>query len=424
MTPALTGRRRPTSERLMERARRSLPGGVDSNVRLDGAGVVFARGQGAWLWDVDGNDYVDHLLGQGPAFLGHAPERVIRAVGDAVADGMVYGSQHPLELDAAERVLAGLRWPGMVRFGSSGTEMVQAALRLARASTGRRKVIRFAGHYHGWLDNVLVAPGIGTPEPATAGQVAAHLRELIVLPWNDIGAVRSALAREGDDVAAVIMEPMMINAGAIEPRPGYLEGVREACDRHGCVLIFDEIITGFRIAFGGAAERYGVSPDLATYGKALAGGWPVAALAGRTELMRRFGTGEVTHAGTFNANVMGMAAVGETLRILEGERPYERLETIGRALIEGLREIAARRSVPLHVQGLPMAFHLAFGEHDASDHADLARYDVERYRALVDRLVDHGVWVARRGIWYVSVAHGEREVEIALERADAALAAP
>ena len=168
----------------------------------------------------------------------------------------------------------------------------------------------------------------------------------------------------------------MINAGAIEPGPGYLQGVRDLCDRHGCVLVFDEIITGFRIALGGASERFGVTPDLATYGKAMAGGWPVAALAGKAELMERFGTGEVTHAGTFNANVMGMAAVSATLRILEGTRPYERLEAVGRSLVAGLRELGARHSVPLHVQGLPMAFHVAFGEEDATDFQSLSTFDV------------------------------------------------
>jgi glutamate-1-semialdehyde 2,1-aminomutase len=335
---------------------------------------------------------------------------------------MVYGAQHPRELETAEQVLRVLGWPAMVRFGSSGTEMVQAALRLARAATGRRRVIRFEGHYHGWLDNVLVAPEPGDARPATAGQLGADLKELVVLPWNDLDAVRAAFERHPDEVAAVIMEPMMINAGAIEPAPGYLDGVRALCDRHGVVLIFDEIITGFRIALGGAAERYGVRPDLATYGKALAGSWPVAALAGRAELMQRFGTGEVTHAGTFNANVMGMAAVAATLGVLEAERPYERLEVVGTWLMAGLREIGARRSVPLHVQGLPMAFHVAFGEEDATDWRSLSRFDVGRYRSLVDRLVDRGVWVARRGIWYVSVAHGERELEVALERVDAALA--
>jgi glutamate-1-semialdehyde 2,1-aminomutase len=416
------GRRlRPLSERMSSAARRILPGGVDSNVRLDGAALFFARGEGAWLWDVDGHDYVDYLLGQGPAFLGHAPRPVIEAVSEAVRNGMVFGAQHPLELDAAERFLRVLGWPGMVRFGSSGTEMVQAALRLARAATGRRRVIRFEGHYHGWLDNVHVSIGPHGALPASAGQLAEHLRELVVLPWNDLGAVEEVMAAEGHDVVAVIMEPMMINAGAIEPRPGYLEGVRDLCDRHGTILVFDEIITGFRIALGGAAERYGVVPDLATYGKAMAGSWPVAALAGRADLMERFGSGEVTHAGTFNANVMGMAAVDATLLVLESEPPYERLRLIGGGLIEGLRELGERHSLPLHVQGLPMAFHVSFGTQDATDHRTLQALDAARYRALAERLVEAGVWVARRGVWYLSAAHGPREVEVTLERVESAL---
>jgi len=421
MTATATDRTRPISERLTAEARRRLPGGVDSNVRLDGTSVFFDRGEGAWLWDVDGNDYVDHLLGQGPAFLGHAPGPVVDAVAEATRSGMVFGAQHRRELEVAERICRVLRWPDMVRFGSSGTEMVQAALRLARAATGRSRVIRFEGHYHGWLDNILIAPGQAGPAAATAGQLRGDLGELIVLPWNDLAAVTRAFDEQGSEVAAVIMEPMMINAGAIEPGDGYLAGVRELCDRAGAVLIFDEIITGFRIALGGAAERYGVMPDLATYGKAMAGSWPVAALAGRADLMERFGTGEVTHAGTFNANVMGMAATEATLRLLEDEPPYERLRDVGGALMAGLRELGRSRSLPLHVQGLPMAFHVSFGEVDATDFRTLGELDAATYRRLADGLVEHGVWVARRGIWYVSAAHTMREVGIALERAEAAL---
>ena len=424
MTLAVDRRLRPESERMMTAARRRLAGGVDSNVRLDGAAMFFARGEGAWLWDVDGHDYVDYLLGQGPAFLGHAPAAIVDAVNEAAKNGMVFGAQHPLELEAAERLARVLRWPEQVRFGSSGTEMVQAALRLARAATDRRRIIRFEGHYHGWLDNVLINMGPDGVGPASRGQVADHLRELVVLPWNDLDAVERALASQGEDIAAVLMEPMMINAGAIEPRAGYLEGVRELCDRHGTVLVFDEIITGFRIALGGAAERYGVVPDLATYGKAMAGSWPVAALAGKAELMERIGTGEVTHAGTFNGNVMSMAATGATLRVLESDPPYERMGVIGRGLMEGLRELGVRHSVPLHVQGLPMAFHVSFGTEDATDFRSLQLLDAARYRAFVERLVDEGVWVARRGIWYLSAAHGLHEVEVTLERVEAALSGP
>lgn len=411
----------PESERLSATARRYVPGGVNSNVRLDGPPLFFSRGEGAWLWDVDGNDYVDYLLGQGPAFLGHAPADIVTAVEEASRLGMVFGAQHPLEVEAATRMLEALRWPEMIRFGSSGTEMVQAALRSARAATERSKFIRFEGHYHGWLDNVLVKVGDDAAEPASAGQLASHLEDGILLPWNDLEALNAALEKHEGEVAAVLMEPMMINAGAIEPETGYLEGVRKLCDDHDVVLIFDEIITGFRIALGGASGRYGVTPDLATYGKAMAGSWPVAAVAGSSELLEPFGTGQVNHSGTFNANVMGMAAVTATLRRLADDPPYEQLERVGTTLMDGLRKLGEASGLPLQVQGLPMAFHVSFGDGAVTDYRSLQTRDADRYRKLADALVAEGVWVARRGVWYVSAAHGEDEVEITLERAEAAL---
>ena len=416
-------RRLERSAELFSRARRRVPGGVNSNIRLDGPPIFFERGEGAWLWDVDGNGYVDYMLGQGPAFLGHAPRRILDAVERACRNGMVYGAQHALEVEAAERMCAMLGWAEMVRFGSSGTEMIQAALRLARAVTGRRRFVRFEGHYHGWLDNVLISVEDGVPGPASAGQPPEALADSIILRWNDLEAVRAAL--EKGPIAAVLMEPMMINAGAIEPRPGYLAGVRELCDRHGALLIFDEVITGFRLGPGGAAERFGVVPDLATYGKALASGWPMGALTGKAEFMERFGTGEVNHSGTFNANVMGMAAVAETLRLLADQSPYGEVERVGQRLMNGLDEVS-REVVgePLRLQGLPMAFHASFGKDiDVREFRDLQRLDLDRYRKLVERLVEAGVWVAARGVWYVSAAHGDRELEVTLERVEAALRA-
>ena len=410
------------STQLRERAARRIPGGVNSNVRLDAPRIFFARGQGAWLWDVDGRDYVDYLLGQGPAFLGHAPEPVPRAVAEACRNGNIFGAQHPLEVAAAERLCEVLAWPEMVRFGMTGTEMVQAAIRLARAATCRRRIVRFEGHYHGWLDNVLVAPEAGRAAPASAGQPAEALADSIVLPWNDLAALTELVEREGDDVCAVLMEPVMLNAGSIRPLPGYLDGVRQLCSRHGILLVFDEVITGFRLALGGAAARFGTTPDLAVYGKAMAGGWPVAALAGRASLMELFGTGDVSHAGTFNANVMGVAATLATLDVLESEPPYDRIERIGSQLMDALRELAAGASLPLRVRGLPVAFHASFGDDgDVRDFRDLQRLDAQRYRGFAVRLVEEGVWVAGRGIWYVSAAHGEREVEVTLERTRAAL---
>jgi glutamate-1-semialdehyde 2,1-aminomutase len=407
---------------LAARAKERAPGGVHSNVRLDGPPIFFDRGEGAWLWDVDGNDYVDYLLGQGPAFLGHAPEPVLQAVERECRRGMVYGAQHPLEIDAAERLCAMLSWAEQVRFGSSGTEMVQAALRLARAATGRRRFVRFEGHYHGWLDNVLVAVGQEGVGPASAGQLDESLEQSITLPWNDLDALDAAFERNHDDIAAVLMEPVMINAGAILPRPGYLAGVRRLCDRYGAVLIFDEVITGFRIAAGGAAELFGVYPDLATYGKALAGSWPVAALAGRRELMEPIGTGAVNHSGTFNANRMAMAAVVATLELLAEHSPYGELTRVGNRLREELSALG--REAGLRFQGLPMAFHASFPRDvgEVFDYRGLQSHDAARYRRLAELLWDEGVWVAARGIWYVSTAHGDREVDATLERVAAALA--
>lgn len=411
------------SAALHERATRRLPGGVNSNVRLDAPSVFFARGSGARLYDVDGNEYVDYLLGQGPAFLGHANEKVVEAVAEASRLGMVFGAQHPLEVEAAERICAAVRWPDMVRLGMTGTESVQAALRLARAATGRRRIIRFEGQYHGWLDDVLIAPEPGPARPASAGQLAEALEPSIVLPWNDLRALSDTLERHGEEVAAIITEPVMFNQGAIEPEPGYLAGIRELCDRAGAVLIFDEVITGFRLALGGAAERYGVEPDLAVYGKAIAGGFPVAAVAGRGELMERYGSGEVNHSGTFNGCVMGAAAIVASIDALVEDPPYERAEAHGQRLMAGLRAAAREAEVPLRVQGPGIGFHASFTRDgvDPEAHAvrglrDLVDLDRPRYRAFARRLAEERVWVAGRGVWYVSAAHGETELADALER--------
>jgi glutamate-1-semialdehyde 2,1-aminomutase len=410
------------SEKLRSQAESLTPGGVHSNVRLAGPRRFFARGEGAWLWDVDGNDYVDHLLGQGPNFLGHAPRRVNEAVAQAVAKGSVFGAQHELEIAAGERFLTTVGWAERVRFGLSGTEMVQAALRLARAVTGRERFVRFEGHYHGWLDNVLLAMDEHhRPVPASEGQLAHHLDDAITLPWNDLDALTVALDEHGPTVAAVIMEPFMCNSGAIAPQAGYLATVRDACDRHGILLVFDEVITGFRLAPGGAAERFGVTPDLATYGKAMAGGWPVAALAGKAPLMDRLAAG-VTHAGTFNASVMACAAVDATLQVLQEDPPHDRVEKHGEKLMAGIRELGRDHDLPLRAQGLGMAFHVSFGDGAAvTDARGLEQLDLPRYQRLASELVEGGIWVTGRGIWYVSAAHGDRELTEVLERFDAVL---
>ncbi|WP_129670116.1 aspartate aminotransferase family protein [Phytoactinopolyspora endophytica] len=406
----------PFSDELHHRARRHAPGGVHSNVRLAGPKVFIDYAKGAWLYSVDGQSYVDYLIGQGPNFLGHAPDYVLDAVDQASRRGLLYGGQHELEVQASELLCETLGWPEMVRFGVSGTESVQAALRVARAATGRTKVIRFEGHYHGWLDNVLTAPHDGAWGTASAGQLESHLDDFIVLPWNDEDMVASVFEHRGDTIAAVVMEPIMINTGVIEPNPGYLQSVRELCTSHGAVLIFDEVISGFRLGLGGAAERYGVTPDLATYGKAMAGGWPVSALAGRADMMERIGTGEVNHAGTFNGSVMAMAATAATLKQLRQRPPYADIDSHGTSLMDGLRKLGEAHGVPLRVEGLPAAFHMSFGDADVTDFRSLQRLDLSRYAEFAEELVRHGIWVAPRGIWYVSASHGSVELDAALTR--------
>ena len=417
-----------SSEALRARALRRMPGGVSSNVRLDAPGAFFARGAGARLWDVDGREYVDYLLGQGPAFLGHAHPAVVEAVTRACRDGMVFGAQHPAEVEAAERICDVLGWPDMVRLGMTGTETVQAAFRLARAVTGRRKLIRFEGQYHGWLDSVLIRFEPGPASPASAGQLREALDPSIVLPWNDLDAVQEAIDREGDAIAAIITEPVMFNQGAIEPRLGFLEGLRRLTRESGSLLIFDEVITGFRVALGGAVERYNVVPDLAVYGKALAGGFPVAALAGPGELMERFGSAEVNHSGTFNASVMAAAAVVASIDALVDDPPYDRAEAHGHALMDGLTRLGRAAGVPLRVQGPGVGFHASFasdgsdpGGIEVHDLRGLQALDAERYKRFARRLAENGVWVAARGVWYVSAAHGQAELYAALAAVERAL---
>jgi glutamate-1-semialdehyde 2,1-aminomutase len=391
-----------------------MPGGVNSNVRLESASWFFERGDGAWLWDVDGGDYVDYAIGMGALFLGHSDRNVIEAVVRSVERGTVYGAQHPLEIEAAESLLQAIQWADRARLGCSGSEAVHAVLRVARAATGRTKIVRFTGHYHGWLDNILVPLDATAPRPGSPGQLATAIEDLLVLPWNSKEALESVLSEHHDEIAAVIMEPIMLNSGATEPLPGYLELARELCSRYGVLLVFDEVITGFRVALGGAVQRYSVAPDLATYGKAMAGGWPVAAIAGRAEYMDLFANG-VNHSGTFNGSTMACAAVSATIDRLRREVPYDEVERYGSELMSALPAIAKDCGVIVNVEGLPAAFSLTL---DASP--DLGCSPAWRQaaaRRLHTALAEAGIWTTTRGLWFVSAAHREDDLAATLTRA-------
>ncbi|MCB0106463.1 MAG: aspartate aminotransferase family protein [Caldilineaceae bacterium] len=426
------------SEEMLERAKRSLAGGVSSNVRLlsKPQPLFFERAAGAEIYDVDGNRYIDYVLGQGPMILGHSHPAVLDAVDAAMRKGQLYAGQHALEFEVAEKLVELIPSAELCRFGLSGSEMVQAAMRLARAITGRTKILRFEGHYHGWFDNVLisVAPPLeqaGPREqpnvlPGTPGQTASALTDFYVLPWNDLALVEALFAEHGHEIAAIMTEPMMCNTGAIPPEPGFHEGLRRLCDEHGALLYFDETITGFRLGLHGAQGRFGVTPDLASFAKAMAGGFANAALVGKADYMRRFAEG-VNHSGTFNSNVIAMAASAAAIAELEKNNGaiYTQLDQIGRKLMRGLHELGQRHGLPLHVQGVPTAFHLSFTDLDAlRDYRDYAgACDKERYSRFCVAMLERGVRLIERGVWYISAAHTDAHVDATLEAADAALAA-
>lgn len=422
------------SRALLERARAVIPGGVNSNVRLlaQPAPLFFAHGRGACITDVDGNTYLDYVLGQGPLIHGHAREELTRAACAALERGTLFAAQHEAEVELAERVCRLVPAAERVRFGSSGSEVVQAAFRIARHATGRQRIVKFEGHYHGWFDNVLVSvsppPERAGPREAPVpvpGSLGAHPRaveELLVLPWNDPELLEQTLRAHAHEIAAVITEPVMANVGCILPRPGYLERMRALCDELGILLILDEVITGFRLAPGGAQEYLGVLPDLCTFGKALAGGSPIACLAGRAQYMDLLLEG-VNHSGTYNAGLPAVAAAIACLDLLTAAdgAAYRHLFSLGGRLRDGIRAAGEELGLPLQVQGPGPMFHVAFAEEPATDYRTAARQDTARYHALVRALMERGIRPLERGLWYVSTAHTAGDIDRTLEGVRAAL---
>lgn len=408
-----------------------LSGGVSSNFRLaiSPTPLVFERGEGPYLFDVDGNRLIDYYLGMGPMILGHSPAAVIEAVKRRIDDGILFAGQTEVEAEAARRVCAMVPSAERLRFCCSGSEAGQAALRLARAATGRDKIVKFEGHYHGWFDNILwsAAPAqdaVGPydaplPVPGSRGQPPDAAGSVAVLPWNELELVERRLAK--GDIAAVIMEAAMCNAGAIHPAPGYLEGVRAACTRHGAILVFDEVITGFRLAPGGAQQLFGVAPDLSVFGKAIANGFPVAAVAGRADLLDLFSTGGVVHGGTYNAQSIAMAATVATLDSLP-QAAFDEIGRTGAMLMSGMRDIFAAAGVRAAVAGFPQIFHVAFGlEQPARDYRDLAGMDRRAYVAFTTALLRRGVRALERGAWFMSLAHTEAVVGDTLDAVEDAV---
>jgi len=426
------------SVELYGRTREHLAGGVSSNVRYASTPVplFFERGEGARLHDVDGNIHMDYVLGNGPAILGHAPRPVIEAVARSLSDGQVYAAQHPREAELAERLCRLLPGAQLVRFATSGTEAVLMALRLARAFTGREKILKFEGHYHGWSDQAYISarPSLNEAGPAESpvpvagspGMPRSVLDDVVVAGWNDLEAVAAAFDRHRGEIAGVLMEPVMVNGGAALPVEGYLAGVRNLCRSHGALFICDEVITGFRAGLRGAQGRYGVTADLAIYAKAVAAGFPLALVAGRHDVMNALADRGVMHGGTYNGNVQSVAAAVATLDELTrgGGSVYRELERRGLRLMGGLRGLARRHGVAMRVEGLPAIFQTYFTDGPAPrNYREATACDRDRAAAFQAALQEEGVRITQAARWFLSTAHDDPVIDETLAAADRAFAA-
>lgn len=416
------------SEALYEKARAHIVGGVNSPARSfkavgGGAPVFMSRAQGAYMWDVDGNRYIDYLAAYGPGILGHAHPEIVSAMLKAAQTGTLYGTPTPWEVDLADRLNAAIPSLERVRFVSSGTEAVMSAVRVARAFTGRPKVIKMAGCYHGHSDFALIAAGSGPSQlgqPDSAGVTEAVAREVITVPFNDLGALAEALDAWGRDVACVITEPIVGNFGIVSPAPGYLEGVRELTHQNGALLIFDEVITAFRVAYGGAQTLLGVSPDLTTLGKAIGGGVALGAYGGRAEIMDFVAPlGPAYQAGTLAGNPLSVQVALKSMEILGRPGVYERLEHDGAYLADNLAAIARMHGHQIQVGRCGSMFTLYFTDRPVTNYAEAETSDPDQFARMFRGFLDRGICLApsRFEAWMISIQHSRADLDETLEKA-------
>jgi len=418
------------SHDIMERARALFPGGVNSPVRafrgVGGEPFVVERGLGSRIWDADGHEYIDYVLSWGPLILGHAPLVVLDALAAAMRRGTSFGIPTELEVQLAELIVERMPHVEMLRFVSSGTEATMSAVRVARAATGRDVLLKFDGCYHGHADSFLVRAGSGVATlglPNSPGVPDALAALTIVSPFNDLGAVESLLRAHA--VAAIIVEPVVGNSGFIAPDPAFLPGLRTLADRYGALLIFDEVMTGFRIAFGGARERFATTPDLTTLGKVIGGGLPVAAYGGRADLMQHVApAGSVYQAGTLSGNPLAMAGGIATLSELT-PAVHERIALRTARLVHGLREIAARRGVPFTADCAGSMWGFFFRAEPVRSFSDARTSDVDRFKRFFHAALDRGVYLAPSAFEaaFMSSAHSDEDIAETLDRLDDAMAA-
>jgi len=419
------------SANLLQRAQKVLAGGVSSEFRKYSHphALFYSHAKGSRVYDVDGNEYLDFTLSQGPLLLGHSHPAVLQAVHEYSETGQLFAGQHIREIELAEKLNKLIPSAELMRFCLDGSEAIHTAFRVARAKTGKQKFVRFEGHYHGWLDNV--SWGISTPSlealgrrespnvhPWSEGLPAQTPDEFLALPWNDLELLQKTIEQHHHEIAAIITEPIMCNKGCILPEEGFLQGMRQLCTRYDIALIFDEVITGFRVALGGAQQYFGITPDLSIFAKAIGSGYPISAIVGKKEWMRLIEEGKVIHAGTMNTSNPTVAAALATIEVLEKEQPHERIYQYGKKLMEGLRQAGKETNQNLLVQGLGPMLHTGFTSvNKVKDYRDTFSYDTVKLSKLITGLHDHGVRVIGRGLWYISAAHTEADIDFAIETA-------
>jgi len=419
------------SEDLFHRAQRVIPGGVNSPVRafraVGGKPLFIQRGNGSRIWDVDGKEYIDYVGSWGPLIFGHRSPEVIEALNQVLAIGTSFGAPTEREVELAELITQLLPSVEKVRLVSSGTEATMSAIRLARGFTGRERIIKFDGCYHGHGDSLLVHAGSGVATlglPDSPGVPSSLAALTSVLPFNDSNALKSEFDRRGSQIACVIIEPVAGNMGCVEPRPGYLELLRNLTKRSGSILIFDEVMTGFRVALGGAQQRYDVQPDLTTMGKVIGGGLPVGAYGGRAEIMDRIApAGPIYQAGTLSGNPLAVSAGLATLKRLKKDSPYDRLEALGARLERGVIEAAGKAGIQVRVNRVGSMLTFFFTDREVTDFQSAKTSDTERFSRFFHAMIDQGIYLppSQFEAVFISAAHTESDIDQTVSAATRAL---